>query len=70
MNNKTYQLVQESAQWKENLDKEESISLNLTKFNEVMKTRKAQIEKFKVLDKFNNGLVFTLNPDEILREKK
>ena len=70
MNNKTYQLVQESAQWKENLDKEESISLNLTKFNEVMKTRKAQIEKFKFLDKFNNGLVFTLNPDEILREKK
>ncbi|OWR15538.1 carboxy terminal-processing peptidase [Chryseobacterium sp. VAUSW3] len=70
MNNKTYQLVQESAQWKENLDKEESISLNLTKFNEVMKTRKAQIEKFKILDKFNNGLVFTLNPDEILREKK
>lgn len=70
MNNKTYQLVQESAKWKENLDKEESISLNLTKFNEVMKTRKAQIEKFKALDKFNNGLVFTLNPDEILREKK
>ena len=70
MNNKAYQLVQESAQWKENLDKEESISLNLTKFNEVMKTRKAQIEKFKALDKFNNGLVFTLNPDEMLREKK
>ena len=70
MNNKAYQLVQESAQWKENLDKEESISLNLTKFNEVMKTRKSQIEKFKALDKFNNGLVFTLNPDEILREKK
>ena len=70
MNNKTYQLVQESAQWKENLDKEESISLNLTKFNEVMKTRKAQIEKFKALDKFNNGLAFTLNPDEVIREKK
>ena len=70
MNNKAYQLVQESAQWKENLDKEESISLNLTKFNEVMKTRKAQIEKFKALDKFNNGLVITLNPDEMLREKK
>lgn len=70
MNNKAYQLVQESAQWKENLDKEESISLNQTKFNEVMKTRKAQIEKFKALDKFNNGLTFTLNPDEIVREKK
>ncbi|MGZ5197149.1 MAG: carboxy terminal-processing peptidase [Kaistella sp.] len=70
MNNKTYQLVQESAKWKENLDKEESISLNITKFNEVMKNRKAQIEKFKTLDKFNNGLTFSLNPDEAIREKK
>ena len=35
-----------------------------------MKTRKAQIEKFKALDKFNNGLKFTLNPDEVIREKK
>ncbi|OWK74975.1 tail-specific protease [Flavobacteriaceae bacterium JJC] len=69
-NNRTYQLVQESAQWKENLDKEESISLNQAKFNEVMKTRKSQIEKFKALDKFNNGLKFTLNPDEVIREKK
>lgn len=69
-NNRTYQLVQESAQWKENLDKEESISLNQAKFNEVMKTRKAQIEKFKALDKFSNGLKFTLNPDEVIREKK
>ncbi|MGZ5264739.1 MAG: carboxy terminal-processing peptidase, partial [Kaistella sp.] len=67
MNNKTYQLVQESAKWKENLDKEESISLNITKFNEVMKNRKAQIEKFKTLDKFNNGLTFSLNPDEAIR---
>lgn len=70
LNNKTYQLLQESAQWKENLDKEESISLKQSKFNEVMKTRKAQIEKFKALDKFNNGLKFTLNPDEVIRAKK
>ena len=70
INNKTYQLVQESAKWKENLDKEESIPLNITKFNEVMKNRKAQIEKFRVLDKFNNGLTFSLNPDEAIREKK
>jgi len=69
INNKTYQLIQESAQWKENLDKEETISLNQTKFNEVMKTRKAQIKKFKGLDKFNNGLKFSLNPDEAVREK-
>ncbi|WP_226063595.1 carboxy terminal-processing peptidase [Kaistella polysaccharea] len=69
-NNKTYQLVQESAQWKENLDKEETISLNREKFNEVMQKRKAQIKKFKGLEKFNNGLKFSLNPDEALREKK
>ncbi|MEC5158423.1 carboxy terminal-processing peptidase [Chryseobacterium sp. MP_3.2] len=67
--NKNYQLIQESAQWKENLDKEETISLQQDKFNEVMKVRKAQIKKFKVLDKFNNGLKFTLNTDEVLREK-
>lgn len=61
--------MQESAEWKENLDKEETISLNQAKFDAVMKTRKAQIEKFKALDKFNNGLKFTLNTDEITREK-
>ncbi|MBF8457970.1 carboxy terminal-processing peptidase [Kaistella sp. G5-32] len=68
-NNKNYQLIQESAQWKEKLDKEETISLEQSKFNEVMQTRKAQIKKFKGLDKFNNGLKFTLNPDEAIREK-
>ena len=67
--NKNYQLIQESAQWKENLDKEESIPLNQEKFSAVMKTRKSQIEKFKALDKFNNGLKFTLNTDEAAREK-
>ena len=68
-NNKNYQLIQESAQWKEKLDKEETISLEQSKFNAVMQARKAQIKKFKVLDKFNNGLKFTLNPDEAIREK-
>ena len=34
-----------------------------------MQARKAQIKKFKGLDKFNNGLKFTLNPDEAIREK-
>lgn len=68
-NNKNYQLIQESAQWKEKLDKEETISLEQSKFNAVMQARKAQIKKFKGLDKFNNGLKFTLNPDEAIREK-
>jgi carboxyl-terminal processing protease len=46
--NKNYQLLLESAQWREKLDKEETITLNINKFNEVMKQRKSQIEKFKV----------------------
>jgi carboxyl-terminal processing protease len=69
-NDNNYKLLQESAQWKEALDKEETITLNQTKFNELMKSRKAQIDKFKALDKFNNGLKFTLHPDEAERIKK
>lgn len=67
--NENYKLLMESAEWKESLDNEEVITLNQTKFNELMKTRKAQIEKFKVLDKFNNGLTFTLHKDEAERIK-
>lgn len=69
-NNKNYQLLLESAQWREQLDKEETITLNINKFNNLMKQRKAQIEKFKVLTKFDNGLKFTMYPAEIEREKK
>lgn len=68
--NNNYKMLQESAEWKEALDKEETITLNQTKFNELMKTRKAQIDKFKGLDKFNNGLKFTLHTDEAERIKK
>ena len=68
--NNNYKLLLESAEWKEALDKEETITLNQAKFNELMKTRKAQIEKFKALDKFNNGLKFTLHTDEAERIKK
>ena len=68
--NKNYKMLQESAEWKEALDKEETITLNQTKFNELMKKRKAQIDKFKGLDKFNNGLKFTLHTDEAERIKK
>lgn len=66
----SYKLLQQSAEWKEALDKEETITLNQTKFNELMKKRKAQIDKFKGLDKFNNGLKFTLHTDEAERIKK
>lgn len=69
-NNKTYQLLLESAQWKEKLDKNESITLNQAKFEKLMKERKQQIERFKALDKFRNGLTFVIHPDEVLREKK
>lgn len=68
--NANYQLLLESAQWREQLDKEETITLNINKFNELMKQRKAQIEKFKSLTKFENGLKFTMFPNEIEREKK
>jgi len=70
LDNNNYKMLQESAEWKEALDKEETITLNQTKFNELMKTRKAQIDKFKGLDKFNNGLKFTLHTDEAERIKK
>ena len=68
--NSNYQLLLESAQWREKLDKEETITLNIDKFNELMKHRKSQIEKFKVLTKFENGLQFIMYPSEIEREKK
>ena len=68
--NSNYQLLLESAQWREKLDKEENITLNINKFNELMKHRKAQIEKFKVLTKFENGLQFIMYPAEVEREKK
>lgn len=67
--NKNYQLLLESAQWKEKLDKEEKVSLNIKDFEELMKARKAQIEKFKSLVKYNNGLNFSLHADEVSRGK-
>ena len=66
--NKEYQLLLESVQWKEALDKEETITLNRTKFAEVMKQRKAQIAKFKSLEKYKSGLKFSIYPDEVKRE--
>jgi carboxyl-terminal processing protease len=67
--NKNYQLLLESAQWKEQLDKEEKVTLNMKDFEALMKTRKDQIEKYKTLLKYNNGLKFTLHTDEINRGK-
>ena len=44
-NNKTYQLLLESAQWKEKLDKNESITLNQAKFEKLMKEKKTTNKK-------------------------
>ena len=68
--NSNYQLLQESAKWRESLDKQEKITLNQAKFNQLMKTRKEQIKKFKVLSKYDNKLIFTLHADEAARTKK
>ena len=69
-NDNVYQLLQESALWREKLDKEEKIALNLTKFMELMKNRKELIKKFKSLSKYDNQLKFTLHNDEENRTKK
>ena len=69
-NDNIYQLLQESALWREKLDKEEKIALNLTKFMELMKNRKEHIKKFKPLSKYDNQLKFTLHSDEENRTKK
>ena len=68
-NNKYYQLLQESAEWKKNLDKAEKITLNQDKFFALMKDRKTQIEKFKALEKLDTKLKFILHPDEAARQK-
>lgn len=67
--NKNYKLLVESAEWKEKLDKEEKITLNQTKFNEVMAKRKSELERFKPLEKYNNQLKLLLHPEEAAREK-
>lgn len=68
-NNDAYQLLQESAQWREKLNKEEKITLNFTQFTELMKARKEYIKKFKSLSKYDNKLKFTFHEDEENRTK-
>lgn len=70
LKNSNYQLLLESAQWKKNMDKEPTISVNKAKFEALMKKRKSQIEKYKSLQDYDNRLKFTLHPDEADREKK
>ncbi len=67
--NTNYQLMIEAAKWKEQLQKEESITLDQNKFFELMKSRKEQIKKFEKLDKFDNGLKFAQYQNEVERSK-
>lgn len=67
--NTTYQLLQESAEWKQKLDKEEKITLNQNQFEALMKKRKKELEAFKPLEKYNNGLNFIIHSDEQARIK-
>ncbi len=68
--NKNYLLLQESAEWRRSLDKEESIPLNQAKFEALMAERKQQIKKYEALRKFDNGLKFALLPGEKARLPK
>lgn len=67
--NNNYKLLLEYAQWKENLGKEKTVPLSMQKYTDLMKQRKEQIEKFKVLNTLENGLTFTMYPNDIEREK-
>ncbi|WP_411897696.1 carboxy terminal-processing peptidase [Elizabethkingia occulta] len=68
--NKPYQLLVESAKWRQALGKEETVTLNQTKFFELMKKRKEELKKFESLTKYDNGLQFTQYQSEIERMKK
>lgn len=68
--NKNYQLMLQSAEWKEALDKEQTITLNQTKFDALMKQRKEQIKQFEALQNLSNGLKFSIYNEETLRGAK
>ncbi|PWN61224.1 carboxy terminal-processing peptidase [Chryseobacterium viscerum] len=67
--NDNYKLLLEYAQWRENLGKEKTVPLSMQKYSDLMKERKAQDDKFKVLQTLESGLQFTLYPKDIEREK-
>lgn len=69
-NNTNYQMLLKAAKWKENLDKEERITLNQTKFFDLMDKREKQLKEFDKLKNFKNQLTFTLHADEDARQKK
>lgn len=68
--NTNYKLLLDAAQWRENIDKEETITLNKTKFFNLMNERENQLKAFDKLKNAKNGLQFTLHADEEARQKK
>jgi len=67
--NKIYQLLLESARWRQSLRKEDKISLNRKQFFKLMSKRKEEIKKFEPLTKYDNDLKFTQHENEIERMK-
>lgn len=67
--NDNYKLLLEYAQWRENLGKEKTVPLSMQKYSDLMKQRKTQDDKFKVLKTLESGLKFTMYPKDIEREK-
>ncbi|WP_126650692.1 carboxy terminal-processing peptidase [Chryseobacterium aureum] len=67
--NDHYKLLLEYSQWRENLGKEKTVPVSIQKYSDLMKQRKTQDEKFKVLKTLESGLKFTMYPKDIEREK-
>ncbi|RLJ32669.1 carboxyl-terminal processing protease [Chryseobacterium sp. 7] len=67
--NDNYKLLLEYSQWKENLSKGKTIPLKIQKFNDLMKQRNTEGDKFKVLKTLETDLKFTMYPKDIEREK-
>ena len=65
--NENYKLLLEYAQWRENLGKEKTMPLSMQKYSDLMKQRKAQDDKFKVLKTLESGLQFTMYSKDIER---
>lgn len=54
--NKNYALLQESIKWRGRLDKEEKMSLQKSKYDKDMESRKLMIKKYKPLSKLTTDL--------------
>ncbi len=69
-NDVQYKLIQEAAEWREQMDKEKEVPLQWDSFFSLMKSRKQKSESFKSLESYNNGLKFVSDAAELERIKK